>query len=696
MGKSQKKRAARRHNPVRVPDSHLPTGLEAAASTSSRKDAVLPIIQKIESVDVQERTWACSAVSNLIQNDPSTRRLLQGKNIVGVLTNRLSDSVEEVVVQAAGALRNLCIDGGFDICAEMYNKNILAPLRTFIPKISTALHQLITSPKSAPENASELAYELAENVITLIWCLSETSNKALNAINEIHLVPFLMAFLENREKLPSRTVAAAAQCLYVLTDDNAPPIEELRANSSYTSCLLAVTRAESAPVPTSTEALEMAEDRLVSVRILSAGILRNIAPVPAPSAASTVDIDRDVILPLVTPILTSISLAEASDRVLQLVSAEEEEPKVEKLSLKHTPKSDHKSPGERELERIEARLRNVQLSLEILTGVCATLPDPDPVSEADEVEIEDDELEGEGDEAMDTDQQPPVEPEAPKANGAPPPAPPILPTILVPLLTLIQPTALSFPPVPPSSAAPTLPPVHPPTTSALGAIHVGALECLNNVFLALAHAGDSSAAPVVRSDADAGARVWDALWAALGAVGLEGGRGQERRREMWEVAVGVMWGVGGIWRAYIVPTEEQVKLLMQLCDASSDEKVKVKCIGALECLAQHPESIEANRIIATYLLTLASSGPGPSLSPEPILQAASALIDIYSDETAPYDVNFRQGGFLQALVGCVDSVKRAVRGVDRKREGGRALRSRGEEILENLKAFVKYRRNLKL
>ena len=37
----------------------------------------------------------------------------------------------------------------------------------------------------------------------------ETSNKALNAINGIHLIPFLMGFLENRDKLPSRTVAAA-------------------------------------------------------------------------------------------------------------------------------------------------------------------------------------------------------------------------------------------------------------------------------------------------------------------------------------------------------------------------------------------------------------------------------------------------------------------------------------------------------
>lgn len=44
----------------------------------------------------------------------------------------------------------------------------------------------------------------------------------------------------------------------------------------------------------------------------------------------------------------------------------------------HTPLADHKSPGEIELERIEAQLRTVQLSLEILASVCASLNDPEP------------------------------------------------------------------------------------------------------------------------------------------------------------------------------------------------------------------------------------------------------------------------------------------------------------------------------
>lgn len=59
----------------------------------------------MESADAAERKWACVAVSNIIQNDPATRRLLQGRNVVGSLITRLSDTEEEIWVEAMGALR---------------------------------------------------------------------------------------------------------------------------------------------------------------------------------------------------------------------------------------------------------------------------------------------------------------------------------------------------------------------------------------------------------------------------------------------------------------------------------------------------------------------------------------------------------------------------------------------------------------
>ncbi|KAI6047851.1 ARM repeat-containing protein [Pisolithus marmoratus] len=665
MGKSQKKRSMRRHNPMRVPDSHLPKGLESAEESSAKKDAIPPIMQKMESPDSSERKWACVAASNLIQNDPSTRRLLQGKNVVGSLITRLSDSEEEVWIEAAGALRNLCIDGGYDICAEMYNKNILAPLKAFVPKISSTLSQFIDSSKSLPENARRVVYEFAENVITIFWCLSETSNKALNAINAIGLIPFLMSFLGARDKLPTATVTAAAQSLYVLTDDNWPAIDAVRSDVAYTSCLLDIVRVNG-------QKNEASDDRFVMLYVLCCGILGNISPLPVPSAASHLD-----------PVISSISLDAAVQQVQELVARQASEPpEIEKLSLKHAPKSDIKSPTELELEKLENRLRTVQLALEILTGAYATLPDP--VTEAEPSEEDGEEIEdGDGnmadaamEDAMDIDHS-----SRPVAGDLDTSL--FLPSLVRPLLALIQPTALSFPPPSASSC-------HPPTTSALSAIHVSAFECLNNVFLSFATHPHSE----LCADASIGQTIWNEVWTSLSKVGVDIHTGQEQKHAIWEVAVGVLWGVGKIWKGNLVPTEEHVRVLMSVCDASTDSQVQVKCLGALECLAQHPNSIDANRVISSYLLNMLPTPTSPSpKGTEPLIQAVSALIDIYSDERLPYDVNFREGKFEEKLAQSVEGFRKAVRAINRKTETD--LRLRGEEVRDNLTAFIKYRKDLR-
>ncbi|KAF6754254.1 armadillo-type protein [Ephemerocybe angulata] len=683
MGKSQKKKSMRRHNPMRVPDSHLPHGLAAASESSSKTNEILPIIQKMESADASERRWACVAVSNIIQNDPATRRLLQGRNVVGALITRLSDSEEEVWVEAMGALRNLCIDGGYDICAEMYNKNILTPLKAFIPKISTTLSQLLENPKTSPDSAKKIVYELAENVITTLWCLSETSNKALNAINDIQLIPFLMSFLAAKHILPLATVTSAAQCLYVLTDDNFPAIKELRTDAAYLACLLELAKSEDA---TNGKQKEL-DNKAVALSVLSAGILRNVMPIPPPSVASTLDMDKDIILPLLQPVIASISLHSISDSVQELLQRQATEPSLEKLSLKGTPQSDHKTDIERQLDALEARLRTVQLSLEILTGVCATLPDPEsdvsPDQEGDEDEDEDAEIdedgadgaEGEDDVEMDAD-----EPESKKSAS-----PSFLPNLVLPLLQLIQPTALSFPPL--SSPSP-----HPPTTSALSAVHISALECLNNIFLSLTISPPEN----VAKDVQSGVSVWNSIWSALQLVGTQTGTGQERRQEFWEIAVGALWGIGNVWKGAVEPHAEQVQVLMQLCDSTSDERLRVKCVGTLECLAQYPTAIEQNKNIAEYFLGLLPTAGPSRVGTEPMIQAVSALIDIYSDETLPYDVNFRQGNFTSVLAASLDGVKKAIKAIDRRKEGGNDLRRRGDLVRENLVEFIKYRKSLKL
>lgn len=171
----------------------------------------------------------------------------------------------------------------------------------------------------------------------------------------------------------------------------------------------------------------------------------------------------------------------------------------------------------------------------------------------------------------------------PEANGG---EVSLLPSLVPPLLELVKPTILSFAPL----ASPSS---HPPTTSALSSVHISALECLNNIFLSLA----ANPSPAIVADKAAGGHVWTQVWDALRQVGTETtGLGQERRKEMWELSVGVLWGVGNIWKGHLEPVEEQVNLLMQLCESTDDSTLKIKCIGTLECLAQHPQSVAANKV----------------------------------------------------------------------------------------------------
>lgn len=62
----------------------------------------------------------------------------------------------------------------------------------------------------------------------------------------------------------------------------------------------------------------------------------------------------------------------------------------------------------------------------------------------------------------------------------------------------------------------------------------------------------------------------------------------------------------------------------------------------------------------------------------------------------PYDINFRQGKFLEKLASSVEGVKKVVKAIDRRKEGGKDLRRRGEEVRDNLVAFIQYRKDLRL
>jgi hypothetical protein len=106
-----------------------------------------------------------------------------------------------MLTSCSSGFRNLCIDGGYDLCAEMYNKGVLSPLTSLVGQVSElpmhpssssliahsltsvslqisgTLDRIFTSaPVDVKKDQAEiskrkLVFDLAENVITILWCL---------------------------------------------------------------------------------------------------------------------------------------------------------------------------------------------------------------------------------------------------------------------------------------------------------------------------------------------------------------------------------------------------------------------------------------------------------------------------------------------------------------------------------------------
>ncbi|CED85341.1 Armadillo-type fold [Phaffia rhodozyma] len=755
MGKHQqkKKTSKARHNPVRVPDSHLQHGLASGAS-KDKQEQVLPILAKLSAPEASDRVWACAAVTNLIQNDPGTRRLFQGKNVVGELITRLTDSVEDVVVEAAGALRNLCIDGGYDLCAEVYNKGVLSPLTNLIQQITQTLNAIFSSePLDAKKDLEKitkrkLVFDLAENVITILWCLSETSNKALTAVNNLTLTPFLLSFLISRASLPLSLVTSAAQCLYVLTDDNPPAATHLRSDGSWINTLVDVVKDgwkaedESRKGKGKTDMDGVSEgpkEGELLLKVLAAGTIRHISPLPPLLPIAAQDLDKTLFVPLLNEVL-NLNLSDVSDQALELASKLPDAATVA-AQLKD-PKTDHKTAEEIGLEVIEGRLMTLQIGLEIWTGICSKIPgasDDDEEEEEVTAEDDDDELpedmemmadedgDATGAGGMDVEQlieqgrdQQALTVDADVGSDFTNPLPPLLLNFLGPLnlphrlLTLAKPTVLSFLPIN-SSTGTSSPSPHPPTTALLSTIHLRALEALNNLFLSISFFVPLPTSPLYASPEwqsflletrRAFQPIFDDLFQLLLAIAPSTSngsdvveiKGQEIRAELLEACTGCLMGLAQVTRGGLSVGKEKVTLMISAAGQTGKTKEGLRCrlMGLLGWIALRDvdvsdETIEINRTIGTFLIDQLTSSTPPS--PESSVVILNAIFDVYADENAPWDnAVFRQGGFLEKLRLSVSRVRGITRGIDKRKTP--ELRARADEAFENLTAYIKWRRTV--
>lgn len=133
-----------------------------------------------------------------------------------------------------------------------------------------------------------------------------------------------------------------------------------------------------------------------------------------------------------------------------------------------------------------------------------------------------------------------------------------------------------------------------------------------------------------------------------------------------------------------------MQILLDSINFIKDEITKTRVVEILSSIAMRESISNAeNQSIAQNLIQrLTTTSP----SAEMLISLLNAIIDIYFDETRSYDSVFVENGYLQVLSGIVGKVRAEVKKIDKRRE--RDLRVRGDEVYENLVAFIKYRRSL--
>nr|ODN90333.1 hypothetical protein L204_05937 [Cryptococcus depauperatus CBS 7855] len=717
MGKAQTKKKTQgwRHNPVRVPDTHLGGGKGEGKADPQKEKQMLPILKKLSSPEYADRTWACAAISNLIQNDAATRRLFQGKNVVGELIERLSDNVDEVVVEASGALRNLAIDGGREICGEMVNKGIMSHLSVLIGKISITVDQITSGSGEAPNfQARKHILSLSENIILILWSLAEAGPKALANVNALGCEELLIKILEGREKLSLGVTVAAgeyhsflyivpansfypAQTLFVLSQDN-PAFRKPSDNFG---------KGESGQNEVTKIADGLPDGQALFRRVLVSGVLRNVirAGSRADEKVGINALTASTILPLINGLL-DVNTNDVCERVGQLVKQIPEEDVVK--TFDKNVKTDHLSAPEVALQCIERGLNTSVAALEVLTNICAGLEDEEEVAgvaveasgdgtelkemEEDEDAVMDDEMDDERLISMGREPDSAIDVEASVGPNVNPGATLsyLLTNLRLPerLASLGRPVPLSFPPTS------NVPSIHPPTTAVLSIIHLHALEALNNLLLttvaSIQSGGSSQAIAAIPVQS-----LWDTMFSIVQLIGSEPDaletKGQEMRMEVFQMALGCIWGTTKVAPSKVIIQQQEVQILMQSVDLVSDEIIKSRVIETLAVIASKQGiSNDENKTISSWFmqrLTVSSS------SPEALIALLDGIMDIYADEAREYDVVFEQSNYLQSLSSLVGKVRMEVRKIDKRKD--RILRVRGDEVWENLIAFIRYRRSIR-
>ncbi|EEB06577.1 hypothetical protein SJAG_01621 [Schizosaccharomyces japonicus yFS275] len=618
------------------------------------KETAIPVLEKLSSSEAKERSWSASAISNLILGDSETRLLLLKNGLVKKLLERLTDDSIEVVIEVTGAIRNLAVEDGYDVCMDMYRKNILSPLKTWMAKIASHLEGMTNG--KTPEGQEEAAYQsclfaVTENICAVLLNLGETTTEVMTALNNNGVLPFLFQLAVHGSLIPEQVQEIVLQALCTLLDDNLAGIKEFVSSSNVdiANVLSVIGEYISKDLPT--------------LQAYSIGVLFQFYE------AKQLDKKLESQLQVV-PALDNLPTV-ALPKLGQLL--QDGKQFLRSLTTK---------AFENEKTLADYRIAlTVPVVLEILASIASLLQsladgqvsdedEMDPEVAATEAIEELDNLVGDDEAADDVD----MDSEVPAKQSVQVASEPIvfmLQNIMPILLDLLEPFEPAVASVIPDREK-----------GFLDVVHERSLECLNNIAW--------SCNGIISEDSPSIGQWRSQAQIILAWVSKIVGPQFEASPSSFLTLCSVLLAASKVYSGNAIPfTPDQVDVLIQFAARLNDFQAQSRLVGALGALAKFEGDIAFNSKIGDLLMScLTNDNPQPDVA----VEALYAIFDVYGDKVYAYDTPvFVQKNYLAALQQAVPALTKMTKRIDRKRCYN--ARMRAEEAMQNLHAFIDYKIN---
>ncbi|OQS00575.1 HEAT repeat containing 3 [Thraustotheca clavata] len=243
MGKV-KKRRNNGHKSV-VPPTGGPTQAEIEAATMKDIREVPQFLSGLTSLQGSVREATCVALASYFggddQNSIDKAKLLQKMLNGGLLKKLLPCMVDElklVRLHSLGALRNISVAGGLDVCEFMTSQDIITPCIKLIGEYATDDNLGATQSKDVH------AFQILEQVFSLLTNLSESCSIALMQITHQRslVLPALFKCLPIKAA-PSMQLEAI-KLMLVLSENNPEWNNTIHAEAAYQQSLLQLLQAQ--------------------------------------------------------------------------------------------------------------------------------------------------------------------------------------------------------------------------------------------------------------------------------------------------------------------------------------------------------------------------------------------------------------------------------------------------------------------